>query len=1500
MSDNFLNPSINFANDARPRNGDRPGVNASDGGAAGAAQIRLTGNNWYDDGTGASLDGANRPGAREISNAVFKQTDSNGVFIDKPNEGGFSSLMWVWGQFIDHDMDQTDNAASNGKASISVPVGDPMRDTGGVTSIDFDRSTPISGSAPREFPNQVTSFLDASMVYGSSDAKLTQLLVPGTAKLKLSAEGTILFNQALPVIGNGAVAGDTRAGENEALLSMQALFAREHNRLVDKLAAAGLTVAQQLEGARARVEAMVQAITYNEFLPKLLGPTWDAANPYAGFNSNVNPAISLEFSTAFYRLGHSMLSSTINRTNEDGSTDAAGNLALLDAFQQRGATIAITGIEDILRGMSTTKSQKVDTFYVEDIRSFLFQAGPPGSPLFGQDLAALSIQRGRDHGLPSYNEARVALGLTQKTSFNQITNDSAVAAKLSALYGGDISKVDLLVGGLAEDPVAGGMVGETFRAGLIDQFVRLRDGDKFFSLQRGFDANELNELWSTKLSDIIARNSDVADIQDDVFVAYNRIGGTSGNNTLNAQAGNNLIIGFAGVDTLNGGAADDHLSGGAGADRLVGGAGNNVLVGGTEGDTFVINVSLTSSNKVRGWEAADAFEFQNTAGHGPISVTDSAAGAVITFGSSTTVVEGVSAAALNFKAPQVTANSGTGPAGSAVVIDVLANDNDTDGDQAVIDPTSVQIVGADALSNGHTKTVAGQGTWSVNTTTGAITFTPVSGFSGAATAISYTVADTFGQRSAAAAVDVTITGSPVNTPPTVLADSASGPINTPVVVSVLANDTDNGAIDVTSVQIVDADGSSNGLIKTVSGQGQWSVNTTTGAITFVPETGFTGAATAISYTVADTLGLRSAAAAVNVTIEPGNTPPNVSADTATGPAGAPVVVSVLANDTDNGAIDVTSVQIVDADGSSNGLIKTVAGQGQWSVNTTTGAITFVPETGFTGAATAISYTVADTLGLRSAAAAVNVTITSGNTAPTVTADAFTVPANGSATFAILANDSDANGIDATSVLLEGADAGSAGRTRTVAGQGVWTVDATTGAVTFAPIANFTGAVTSAAYTVADSLGLRSDAAAIGVAITGGINPGQTVNGNGNANTQNGGAGNDTLNGQGNNDTQNGNGGNDVLNGGAGNDTSNGGDGNDIIVIRGNEGRNDFMNGGAGLADTIRVDASGGAVTLAGTNRISNVEIFDGGGEAVLGTSSGETFDFSKFVVVSGVASIRSMGGADTVTGSNGADNILGGGGNDTLNGGLGDDNLQGGDGGDTLNGGDGADTLDGGAGNDNIFGDAGDDLVIIRGSEATGDTLNGGDGFDTLRIDASRGDLTLTSTNGISNFEFLEGGNRVIRGNDGGNTLDFSSFTSMTNVASIRGLGGNDTIRGSASADSLFGGGGNDTLDGRGGGDEFTGGSGNDTFLFVSGASGGDHRISDFDASGNDVIRLVGFSELAGLSNAQRLAIVDDATTFGGGGATIALDDLGGSGEIFLANVNTARLSFAAEDFTFG
>lgn len=107
-------------------------------------------------------------------------------------------------------------------------------------------------------------------------------------------------------------------------------------------------------------------------------------------------------------------------------------------------------------------------------------------------------------------------------------------------------------------------------------------------------------------------------------------------------------------------------------------------------------------------------------------------------------------------------------------------------------------------------------------------------------------------------------------------------------------------------------------------------------------------------------------------------PPVAINDDATYTPGLPKIVNVLANDTSDNTIVVTSVSIVGGtdsnnDGANEQII--VANEGTWTVNTTTGAITFTPQGEFIGNPTPISYTVKDTLGLTSNAATVTLTAT---------------------------------------------------------------------------------------------------------------------------------------------------------------------------------------------------------------------------------------------------------------------------------------------------------------------------------------------------------------------------------------------------------------------------------------------------------------------------------------------------------------------------------------------
>ncbi|MEL7311144.1 MAG: peroxidase family protein [Pseudomonadota bacterium] len=468
----------------------------------------------------AAPSGANRPSARAISNAIAAQAGSH------PNGRRASDFLWQWGQFLDHDLDLTDGVAPAEAADIDVPMGDPWFDpthTGAVTiplnrSI-FDDATGDHVLNPRQQINEITGWIDASNVYGSDVTRSRALrTMDGTGMLKTSAGDLLPYNTEglANAGGSGAelfLAGDVRANEQVGLAVMHTLFVREHNRLAREIAALDPSLNGELIYQRARriVGAQMQVITYNEFLPVLLGR--DAIAPYRGYDETVDASVANIFSSAAYRLGHSMLSDKIRRLDALGQEIPEGNLALRDAFFRPDRIVTEGGIDPVLRGLAGQICESIDAQVVDDVRNALF--GEPGAG--GFDLAALNIQRGRDHGLPGYNETRRQLGLEMRSSFSEITDDPHLSAALSDVYD-SVDDVDLWVGGLAETPVGQSALGPLFHYIVVDQFERLRDGDRFW-YERTFFGETLAMIESTTLADIIRRNTDIgAEISDNVFV----------------------------------------------------------------------------------------------------------------------------------------------------------------------------------------------------------------------------------------------------------------------------------------------------------------------------------------------------------------------------------------------------------------------------------------------------------------------------------------------------------------------------------------------------------------------------------------------------------------------------------------------------------------------------------------------------------------------------------------------------------------------------------------------------------------------------------------------------------------------------------------------------------------------------------------------------------------------------------------------------------------------
>jgi len=472
----------------------------------------------YADGMAAPA-GDDRPGARIVSNMVCAQTAS------RPNSSGATDFIWQWGQFIDHDITLIDAAQPLEHFNIPVPAGDPFFDPAGTGNavIPLDRSEydPASGDSPgnpRQQMQLLTSFVDGSMVYGADAVRAAALRAnDGTGRLKTSDGDLLPYNvPGLPNFGGPSpelfLAGDIRANEQASLTVMHTLWVREHNAWADHFRARHprLDGDEIYELARRWVGAEIQAITYYEFLPLLLGP--EALPEYRGYDPDVNPTIANEFAAAAYRVGHTLLSPVIRRREADGSTSIHGDLPLRNAFFALHVLTDEGGLEPILRGLAAQPAQDIDRFVIDDVRNFLF--GPPGAG--GFDLPSLNIQRGRDHGLPGYNQLRAELGLEPADDFSDISADPAVQQALEAAYG-DVDKIDLWVGGISEDHMPGAMVGEVLMTIIGDQFARLRDGDRFW-FEGQFGGEDLQQLRRTRLADVIRRNTDIGDeIQDDVF-----------------------------------------------------------------------------------------------------------------------------------------------------------------------------------------------------------------------------------------------------------------------------------------------------------------------------------------------------------------------------------------------------------------------------------------------------------------------------------------------------------------------------------------------------------------------------------------------------------------------------------------------------------------------------------------------------------------------------------------------------------------------------------------------------------------------------------------------------------------------------------------------------------------------------------------------------------------------------------------------------------------------
>jgi hypothetical protein len=561
----------------------------------------------YADGRSQPVAG---PNSRQVSNRIFNDAHQNIFSEHRATQWG-----WTWGQFLDHTFGLADGGTET--ANIPFNANDPLEtftDTLGV--IPFTRDRPAAGTGvnnPRQQVNTVSSYIDAWAVYGGTQQRLewmrdgpydnnmanngATLMLPGGYLPRRTTRGNPAAAPVMAVDGrllanpnNAAVAGDVRANENVALTATHTMFAREHNRIAAMLPSS-LSAEDRFQIARRIVVAEQQYITYNEFLPAM-GVTLPY---YTGYKSNVDTTLSNEFAVVGYR-AHSQIHGEFTAETQASRYTAAQ----LNAFRAQGLEVEVVGADvaitvplnvaffnpDLLPQIglgpfmtSLSESQyRNDEMIDNQLRSVLFQVPVPGNPtcLDGPtlpecfsgvvDLGAIDIERGRDHGLPSYNQLRQAYGLAPKTSFTAITGESTdafpagsggdnpnsldflrtadidgtatvvgaadgstsgvrrstTAARLRAAYG-NVNNVDAFTGMVAEAHVAGSEFGELQRAIWTRQFLALRDGDRFFyGNDQGLSSilSQYGIDFHTTLAQVIARNTDTpaADINPNVFL----------------------------------------------------------------------------------------------------------------------------------------------------------------------------------------------------------------------------------------------------------------------------------------------------------------------------------------------------------------------------------------------------------------------------------------------------------------------------------------------------------------------------------------------------------------------------------------------------------------------------------------------------------------------------------------------------------------------------------------------------------------------------------------------------------------------------------------------------------------------------------------------------------------------------------------------------------------------------------------------------------------------
>ncbi|EDW66549.2 uncharacterized protein Dvir_GJ23657 [Drosophila virilis] len=491
------------------------------------------------DSVRSSTDGSTLSSSRFVSLLVHGAREG---------EAPLTLMIAQWGQLLDHDMTSTAQPRSiNGSIPsccggkdfhpscfpIKVPLDDPWLSPLKVRCLEFLRSAPAQRRdcvlSWREQTNQATSYIDASPIYSNS--------AKSSDNARIFRNGQLIYGRGNPsddVCQRGAIAtqcirsGDGRSGEQPGLLAMHHVWVGEHNRIALELSELNPHWSDEkiYQETRRIVGAMFQHITYREFLPVILGKEvcklFDlellSTGFYEGYDPKVNPTVANAFSSAAFRFGHSLVQNSYMRCDRHHNV-INNNVSLHEEFQN-GDIGTAGSLHRLLRGMASQRALKRDEFITPELTNHLFQT--PGFP-FGLDLAAINIQRGRDHGLAPYTSWRVPCGLSPIQSWDEFANvvGPESAKRIGHAYR-SVHDIDLFVGGIAERPVVGGLVGPTFACIIAQQFSNSRRGDRFWYENGGFESSftpaQIHSLRRVSLAQVLCRAVGGGTFQPHIFI----------------------------------------------------------------------------------------------------------------------------------------------------------------------------------------------------------------------------------------------------------------------------------------------------------------------------------------------------------------------------------------------------------------------------------------------------------------------------------------------------------------------------------------------------------------------------------------------------------------------------------------------------------------------------------------------------------------------------------------------------------------------------------------------------------------------------------------------------------------------------------------------------------------------------------------------------------------------------------------------------------------------